>query len=414
MIYTDLSNFKIRKSIFPVKEEYYGRTKNIDIIYQNLSSLVNEILKMSELEAGYFSPNFDKRNIAIEKAIEQEFGFKRCILHWEHVHQWVFGTYPGGIIFETAPGLKSHILNKKKNEKYYDKEKNYTDAIAISSYGIRHIGLTANETMGFLLHEIGHSMDNTFGRFFVYAYQMLATFGLYEFLELGMKHGIVDLDRIMIRDYPISYGILDFFLQVFNEVRGIMSFLSGPLMIPGIILFSILSGTFLIHHPMSKSEAFCDTFAAKYGFGPDLASGMQKIYENETKLYPSKIISELSEVPILRTLIDLWMAPVYLVSEIFFDMHPAGEIRIENIRKDLERDYNDPEIPKEFKPHIKKQIEECKRIQSYDMKSPAEKQMIFTAIRRFLYYKSPLRKFATFWNDIGKEEPENYDYNTPN
>jgi hypothetical protein len=397
MIYTDLKTMK-KKFYSPVKEEYYGRTKYIQNMYENCCEICDKLNSLSSLESLRFNTNFYKANISLQQNMCKEFGFKKSIVGWDAANINLSCSLLGGMFTEKHIGLKDSVYLKKKNDKYYDSEHEFTILIYFSNGDIRNCKLNGEELMGILLHEIGHNFERR--KYIIanfYLYCVFSSFGTYEVLQYIHRKGLTEFLIEMGRQYPNIDFFCNLLYQLYVEFRHTINFFSGGL-VDFILHFTyyVLTGKAIFAPLMLKTEQFADSFAAKYGFGPGLISGLQKVeaLENDNSI----TVSTINSIPILRSIFDVMHGPTKLCHELFCDTHPVEEIRYESIKTDLMNDYNDPEVPKEFKPIIKQQIIQCEKLQEFEKTDAEEKQKIFTLFKKYLMNDIfPTKKWVDFY-----------------
>ena len=397
MIYTDLKTMK-KKFYSPVKEEFYGRTKYIQNMYENCCEICDKLNSMSLYESLYYDTHFSKANKMLQENMCKEFGFKESLCIWDKTETIICATIPGGMFIEKHAGLQNSVYAKTKTEKYYDSSHEFICLLIFTNGLVRRLRLTGEELMGIMLHEIGHNFERRKYVFAnLYISQCFQTFGAYELYSYIFRNGLAQF----ILDYQKEWPNIDFFCnvlyQLLIEFKDTVNFLSGGL-VNFIQHFSyfVLTGKAIFTPLILKTEQFSDSFAAKYGFGPGLISALDKIHKNENR--SSILISNLNKIPVLRTILDILKTPSRICSELFIDNHPVEEIRYENIKTDLMNDYNDPEIPKEFKPIIKQQIVQCEKLQELNKTDAVEKQKIITVFKKYLMNDIiPTKKWVDFY-----------------
>ena len=136
-------------------------------------------------------------------------------------------------------------------------------------------------------------------------------------------------------------------------------------------------------------ERFADGFAASYGFGEALASGMARMDSKKTISNNIIIADLIGAVPIISHLYALACLPgMLLVSTA--DEHPIFEARAYSMLKDLKQDLKDPNLS----PQLRKQLEE--EIKTYEdsmdryfreAKKITNPDIVNVLIQEFLYYK---------------------------
>ena len=143
----------------PVTESYFGKTKTLieaekvvrDIIKEfKMKGLGKRIVTAAEI-------NKSPLNRKLEALLQEQFGFGELKIHW-------LGA-PTVSMFGTTNGIVKLINSKMpklpiqaNNGGYYDSSHNYLCVIGIYC-GILDVGVTADQVMAFILHEIGHQFN---------------------------------------------------------------------------------------------------------------------------------------------------------------------------------------------------------------------------------------------------------------
>ena len=136
----------------------------------------------------------------------------------------------------------------------------------------------------------------------------------------------------------------------------------------------------LTRHLGYLDERFADSFAAMYGYGAEQVSVLNKLTYGDYE-----ILSYDRNIPVIGHFMNL----VYLIPNAVygsFDEHPNMPARYTNIKKQMERDLNDPRVDEDTKKIIRKQIAKADQVmdESYkqfvkiqNVKNPAIIQRAF-------------------------------------
>ena len=361
--------------IKPIKEEFYGTSSYIEEALNALSKIVNQLRKKSKLEIINFNPTDSKENEIISKAFCKEFGFAKMEINWSNETIPNAYTIIGGSFVNTRPGNK--LAKKKKTDKYYDKDHKYACFMVIVNNLIYNCELNPRETMGIMLHEIGHNFDNQTCTILNETILSILSFGvrdiikyLYTYVEKGKAFLRKEAPEVM---YCIDLiTSLPYHLSIINLPSPTMLYSLSP-----DYLIQLMIGT--------KMEYYADSFAAKYGFGPDLASALSKL--DQRKKSAGYVQRNIAKVPGLRTLHDLAAGPCEMILQLI-DVHPAAENRLLAIKNNLKKDYSDPEVPAKFKPEIKRQIDMCDKYIEIDKKNAETDGLLFSAVKKMIMYNN--------------------------
>lgn len=363
------------KDMMPVKEEYYGKSPALQEAYKALDVIVKRINSTPKLELGVLDIDSMPECKKLEQAFCKEFGFGKCLIHWDNATVPIAYTVVGGYLINQYPGMK-HI-GKPPKDKYYDSDHMYACCICVIMCLIRNNQFTTGETMAFILHEIGHNFDNTYSTFTLKTINFMFFGNVFSDVWQALYHSyyikaLADIQKA----FPRLAELFNFYKSWMWHFMPILIFNPRWIPIHPYDYLHIIFG--------AEGEYFSDSFAAKYGFGPDLASGMAKIGDKSVN---SGIIRRaMYSIPGIRTLYDMVEGPAMFLA-IVFDEHPLDENRIIATRNNLLRDYSDPDVPKKFKPEIKKQIELVDRIIEADKKNAEENGLIFSSFRKFILYQ---------------------------
>ena len=253
-------------------------------------------------------------NKELEKAIQKVFGFKRVSIIWENRGVIVKGAYtiPGSPTkYGTKPGFKFGT----HKDGFYDETHSLPVFIELSNDMYRECQLTPEEMTAILIHEIGHNFDFTpYTMIIGWTMAILAIIKLIiglgdgtwpntlyrMFLKTDAGRGyaqfMLNIDNLIMNYVPplgmIGRGIN----KVVKYINKFINVLLSPL-----TLFSIPVA--LINAPMvyvvsffsRKKEIYADAFAAGYGLGPELSSGLVKFdaYASRMSIAPAGSLAEL-------------------------------------------------------------------------------------------------------------------------
>lgn len=344
-----------------VQEAYYGKSNTILAAEKVLDVLLSEVRK---------NPLNDYTNHGLTKKFSdlicRQFGFKKVIISWKRTPRTLANAETFFSLDVVSDQYNEFTMIDRKTG-LYDKYHNHVVYMVISSTMISQSNLSSEELMAIILHEIGHNFDKS-----IYASIKV---GNALFVSLcrafsGDTNGIVNTLSMTNIGKQIGGNIastveelkdsLSPLKKLSMKLKSFMDwFMRGVeyLMAPAVILTTplwILCSPFsqLMTIPDRKMEEFADSFAAAYGYGPALASGLNKIESTNIILYDKK--PKLTGIK--KTLGDLVMAQRYIMSITMDGTHGTNDIRIRSniamLKKDLERE----DYPLEVKTEIMNQI----------------------------------------------------------
>lgn len=374
-----------------LNEVYFGETKGIKKIQEQISKL-----RKTYLDNVYdFSINTDPELYKLNSLFEEQFGFSCFSLIIDNTISVNACTMPVGFYLDTNlnDDYKSMISSKEGFK--FSKQMDYAGVVIIYSGLMCDSRYTDREVMAIILHEIGHnfahvvsskiftfsSLIQQYNRILVILQVLsvvcapLAIRTYYDQTNAGVK-AIKNLKDRVKKGSPKIYNSflalntsVKFVLDMFGEYMFVMNIFS-PL--NNIIVTPIILARYAAQKVKSwvmapaeflmfitgfgyKHEQFSDSFAAIYGYGPDLTSALEKI-----SLRPAGhlVLSEqLAKTPLISHLYDLtYSIPVEIVVNIF-DEHPTYLARIQTQIEILEAEYNKTGISPEMRKRIKSDID---------------------------------------------------------
>lgn len=349
-----------------VTEAYYGGSANLNKGVGALTKICAKISACTEHELVRLNINESPENKILEEALKKEFGFKEIHVYWDNQASPNAYSIVGGLLLNPNPD-EEHAKTRQDN-KYYDHNHEYNCVIVCIMNLVRKLELTPRETMGILLHEVGHNFDHCATTYAAKLIGFLFSFGLSDVFGAINKNIATPLSAFIQNRLPV----LSKFGALIQDINYHLSY--APRIQTDIphMLFGLL---------LTPAEYHSDSFAASYGFGVDLASAINKL--DDDRKSTGFVRGTLYNTPLLQTLYDLYAVPTETFAQIF-DAHPFNENRIKAIKQSLEKDLNDPAVPKSLKPQIKKEIENVQKLHDLNIKMEGREGQIFTYIRKQL------------------------------
>ena len=350
-------------------EAYFGKSKSLVECERYLQVIVNKIKECkSEFALTSLNINESKENIKLEAALKKQFGFKRMHLLWDNSSVPNAYTLPAGI-FVPTPGADDKQYRKTKG--YYDHDHDYEAIIVVVMNMIRICDLNARETLAIILHEIGHNFD------------ISVCTVTYRTIRFCLTTWAGELQIFLSREFLKAQAWLQnrapFLARAFNAYQDLIyNFSFAPVdvrVLRNWILdpFSMVFGLLNV-----QGEYFADSLPAKYGYGPDLATSLNKLEDPaKTKGFVKR---NIYKIPVVKTLYDLSEAMVSTVTS-FTDAHPYTHNRIIATRKNLEDALEDKHTPAALKPEIRRQIATLKTLENERIKEIFKDQRFVSAIR---------------------------------
>ena len=358
-----------------VKEAYFGTSKNLEEGVKQLEIIIKKIKACNYIQLLKLNINETSENKKLQECFKKEFGFKDMNLFWDNAAIPNAYTVSGGFIFDSAPDQVSGGSNRQNN-RYFDHEHRYIANIVVFMYLVKRLDLSAKETMGVILHEIGHNFDVCLPTKIGKCFQFIVTSGVVDLQRMLMKNVSMPVQAFVQNKMPIIKKIVD----LTDEFRYHMNFLPGD--ISNVIYYFLTAPHQIIFASLGyQGEKYSDKFAASYGFGPDLSSALNKM-DDPTKI-KGAVKSTLYTIPILRSYYDLLDSSCAWFSSIF-DPHPNTETRIYTINEKLKKDLADPKVPNALKDQIKKELADNKQIYERNKKMTGREWAIGSAFFKYI------------------------------
>lgn len=335
------------------EEPVYPIQKAMDKLYQwnkeNLNRKLNGSAPAKELEA----------------AVQKVFGFKLVDIFWaEGSRTGPYTMMPYMWIYYDP---NSSFAYGKNANGFYDKDHKLSVYICMNRSMMNEdtgFYLTSREAVAMLLHEIGHNFDYSPFRVSEAFYQMIINIVSFNFSTIGSDIVIHytrpvitrlrELDT-MIADILPPYrpairslsGAVDRFIRTGNVVM-------SPFILPFILMNLAISPLYYILNLFGrKKERYADSFAATYGYGNDLTTGLDK-FHNITSGVTDKALGEL---PIYKQLASLARAETELLN-IAMGAHESNQKRAAAMIDKLKKDADDPNISPRMKAQLKVKIKD--------------------------------------------------------
>lgn len=376
-----------------VLERYVGRQPGIVKAENELSKLIQKILE------GHFSIlQSDARGDISAKEINESVENKTIQTHLKKVFNvkelrivWIYTAIPNA----STPVKSFPMLDKNYgvDSKGVDYNENLIVTVFLNTGLFTHINLAVDEAMAMILHEIGHnfyqSIFHTLTR--VNPYTILSPMfdptaipvqgliaaisaGVYDFMDTGAILKVVKGFKDNIID---SLGLRKIFMAT-SEISIVLAYLSPSTLIT---ILALLKGKFELKvDPFNvvfnySVEKHADSFAVDYGYGTALASALNKLDQ--------RVNSVKYDIPVIGWIYDLEA----LVNDVLlqtFSGYPTNHNRQQSVLKRLKISSKDPNIPKDVRLQLERDIEEFEKYyENYSSISNDEnKKRVFTWLYR--------------------------------
>lgn len=242
--------------------------------------------------------------------------------------------------------------------------------VVVTENVVYHCGLNEREIMAAILHEIGHN-------FYVSPLSLInEILGvvlspisiLVRLIGRPLHQGYREfVDGFLKKKLPIVYNIAEGINNLSTQINSIFktsSILKNLLTLFGNIkkggIQSLVSPIRLI---MSidgyGNERGADSFAVKYGYGPDLITGLDKLTK-QPETIGGGLRDNLGTLGEIAQ--DIQELSLDLMVQLLQDPHPNHNQRSINALKKLERDFENGDYPPELRNELKSEINRMRKI----------------------------------------------------
>lgn len=356
-------------------EAYTGKNSNMKKAEVSLSKFIDLLYEGYKGDDKHIINNFapklnnNKYIKDVEKHLNNEFKFNSLKIQFNILDPLSFNAGPHTIpsVFRFFRGNDIKEINKSLDVVVY------MDIPFIVEHN-----LTTSEVMAIILHEIGHSLDLSAPSRFLAYFNAITTLGIFPLYVEGMRMLKTSINSIIdeIISVPIFRKSIVYYQHLLRDFYNLMR-IDSTMKLPVYLFYGVLatlSGVHLNYYAERKS----DSVAVQYGYGPELASGLNKLNQFTAQTNFEKIVRSN---PVSGLLYDLNDAIMMIVG-IILKPHPANINRAKNALYKLKADLRDPSIPSNLKKEIKKEIAQLEKIVE-DMETPSFKQneyRLFTAL----------------------------------
>lgn len=370
-----IESYQNRQLQQAINEAYFGRNPGITKVYNAYCDWREPLISKSKYFTATTKNVYNEDMKYFRKCVCEQFGFETFSYTVIQV-----ATINSFTVSELFPARTKNKLEITKNGYKFKDGSNVNAVIAVYSDLVFNPYYTNEEAFAIFLHEVGHNFQNAVNRT---VFSLTAATSLFEILiglmrypgeelltlfaasDPGKKslnnflNDIMD-NKAMQCIYTVTSMLLYVGTSIKNIIFDIVQFTARPVgLIFGALynllpfLLEIVTGT---HFRDYYGERFADGFAASYGFGEALASGLKKF--DGMNYATSQIMSDnIMCTPIIGHLYVLACMPGLMLWSII-DCHPSTEDRCKSIIKDLRYDLNDPSTPPALKKQLEKEIDD--------------------------------------------------------
>ena len=372
-----------------LNEAYFPKPASIIKIERAFEKIVDKINKDK-----FWTPIGNPEIIELESAITKAFNFEDIVIQWNpSLARAAVNAATAPVVYIVGNDPKAYAIKKTAQGYKFKNNKGIYGLFFFTQGLIHHVKLTPAELTAILLHEVGHNFFvSPLYRLQTYFYFLiLIAIGIFMILGASnpeeKKQAIYHMINLMLgfiliagvfgkgnrsaikqtRDNLIA-TLLKTEASIF--IRKIEAIISDALVIIALIINAALVPMYLLpsliitlfFSPLNfflnfylrkgyLNEKFADKFATTYGYGPELASGLDKLNQ-----YASKDISAALSLPIVGSAYELTMLLGVM------DPHPTTEMRVRNVIKELKAELAGGKYPKGMKNAILKDVKQTEDI----------------------------------------------------
>ena len=388
-------------------EAYYGR-KPIEPIQQAMDKIYAKV--MADPVNYRIQGSYENR--VLQEAIRKTFGFKRVNVYWRSIDTAMpeikktavevvsmkfipmdplsraaklaaikripdANMGPHTVTRTAAFGGPKSVQPGTNDAGFYNSERNLCVHISFDQFLFTRAGLTSEEAVGMLLHEIGHNFDFTvskiIGAWVEFIRGLIDIILLSPFLPniattvlVGHYVGTTAIVSLIRNNAPELFNLLinwdDIVLSMIPPIRVVSGFVSTGTTVAVRFLRSLMSPVrvvaqaprkllympinFIENYFTRRSETFADSFAAQYGYGAELGTALVKFRKYRTSGFVD------SEETILAPIYDLAHMNVEFLSLISMEGHQTiakrFKITMDTLDQDLMQSDLDPKTKQEI------------------------------------------------------------------
>lgn len=411
----------IPESYCALTEAYYGKSKELLEVERLLVPILDSIDKEYSLTSSARgddllingkSINESSQLKKIEKLFCKVTGIGNLTI------TFYSGVSPTALVMGTAMNafnlpslivdLKQKVMPKKVTRQDLDVK------VFIDKGMIYNCQLTAGETVAIILHEIGHSLDQSTFKLLTWIIPDIRVIDqIFSDVILDIGFGVL----LKTQEEKLMYYLTQYISQPFihelyrKYLPAAEEFWNGLLgKIPDIAkTFNVFLNIMMQINKVSNigrkidirqtalnaispgslfgyaGEKYADSVATAYGYGVETATGQRKIDE---MLSGDNGYFKASNMPVVKAVLDLAKCTTS-IPFMLSDPHPTGSIRIYSQLKKLRRELKNPDIPKPIAKEIESQIAELEEVceDITDIRKNAKRGALFSAMWNSLMIK---------------------------
>lgn len=398
-IYTNdtLDEVFLESCLIPLDEAFFGKNP-IQPIQKAMDKIYDLAMKNPNMVITKTSEN---KNLEI--AIQKVFNFKSVSIEWSNSK--VAPGYMGVNAYTFTPSDITKLSNSANYGTFLNKKEGFKDSgnskiyITLDTALFTEMGITSQEGVAVLLHEIGHNFDlsprsvlNAWLNVFTMLYGIIVSVptggialipvlikGSSELITLfgrGVQQKVLNLNAYIMDAIPPLTKVGTGLQKISINLQRFFSKLLAPTAVIGIpLLFLIMPFSYLATGTQRSGERYADTFASTYGYSEELISALEKI--NKYEIVDLK--KDNSYVNVFGGLALLYREVLCMT-----DYHQSNQTRLIKVMNKLEKDLKEVKDP-ELKNDIQAEIKRCKDLYNSIVNMPDDQRIPFlTTFRQMM------------------------------
>lgn len=339
--------------LYSVMETYAGKPKELVKCEKYLREIIDDIKRDRSESLNVFRSRSVYREADacrnLEKTLSDFFGFAEVRIYWR-----------SSSINACTVHAKSIMIMGNRIRNDFSKVKVH---IEIHEELVYYANLNEQEMMAVILHEIGHNLYySPLSVAIELASIVMVPWGiLVSLLFKTFRTAQMEIINMVKRYLPFIYNLFEMNNNVYIQIGNLFRAY-------GLVSWAISVATTISENGVMTpiyaingygSERASDTLTAKYGYGPEQATALEKIQKAPGTLggemrQSSGTFGDISN--------DLYSLGLELIAGISMDPHPNNTQRAAVMLKKLERDYAKGDYPPELKKDLEAEIKRMRKI----------------------------------------------------
>ena len=386
-------SLKSLRKIYNLDEAFLGdgKLKNAEKIVERIVDKVN---KNNSINI-HKEPEFKQLNDELKKV----FGFDDFCIYWANDpwggtklslkfdadtgelrgfgFNYGLGPYTmlsSSLFYNYDKKFTGKLINAKKGKGVYDDEHRLTCIVVFEQSYIYNGQLTAREVLAIILHEIGHNFDFSPMRLLGNWIMLILGVCTLQFIPILLNqiltYGKNKWSTVVLNEWHdmVAKAIppIDWIRQTLGKatqpvISAVMPWIGTALSLPILPIKLLMAPlSYFINTFNRKGEEYADSFATTYGYGPELITGLDKLY-NATSIGNQNIVNRKDIPKGLALIYDLQMVRSEFFSTIT-GHHGSNQQRALKQLYQLEKDLKTNNYPPTMKRSIQRELDEMKKV----------------------------------------------------